>query len=134
MDHMFSRLHVPYSLTAEVYGGKGDWRECYQYFNPTDRESYQRTTANWATSLLHTVAVVLRRARYASDAVAATPTRPLYPPSVSYGVQGCGAAAALPRAAPRWRRRRAAHNVSCAADVPARVLTTVAVASLATPP
>ena len=54
---------MPYSLTFEVYGGVGDWRQCFRYFNPTTAHEFHHAVHRWSITLLDSMATVLWRLR-----------------------------------------------------------------------
>eukprot|EP00808_Paulinella_micropora_P027133 g65832.t1 len=50
MDYLYDVLGCPYSITIEVFGGKGS--DCFTYFNPSSKEDYLETTNSFAHALV----------------------------------------------------------------------------------
>lgn len=61
MDYLYARVGVPFALTFEVYGGQAMARDCFPFFNPTDRGNYTATVRTFAHILLAAPAYLLER-------------------------------------------------------------------------
>lgn len=50
---------VPLSITLEVFGGDGDWRDCFKFYNPHTRAGLDGERTRWAAVVFHAAELAL---------------------------------------------------------------------------